>query len=163
MGPRDRSARGRELITLTPFLLGAILVALASTVVVVAAWHAAAGPPQPAAGTSSAAQANLIVAVGFAAAAWASVFFAVSRDMILRRIDELGERIDRNTLDLADELARTASDIAMQAEETGVFRGMEIEAGRDGPAPPQRSGGGRVLPRPTEGVHDRPERPFRVQ
>ncbi len=113
MFQRGRSPRGREAVLLSPLLLTTILTALVSTVTLIVLWYIdarAAPATEPPVN-----DANLMVAVGFTSVAWASVVFAICRDTIMRRIDELSEQV-----------ARTASDLVEQAEQSGVFRGMAI-------------------------------------
>lgn len=110
---RSGPSHGRDAVPLTPFLLLTILAALVSTAVLMVLWYIDTHTPPT--DEPSAHDANLIVAVGFTSVAWASVVFALCRDAILRRIDELG-----------DQVARTAAELVEQAEQSGVFRGMTI-------------------------------------
>ncbi len=161
MQPRRRSAISRDALYLSPFLLTAILGALVSTGVLIALWLGSAGGPG--------ADANLIVAVGVSSAAWAAVVYAISREKLLRRVEELSDQVARSHADLGDQVARshadlrqhitaamaeltdhmnsTAADLAEQAEASGVFRGMDMEAKRH--TPERRL---RAVPRPTDRV-----------
>ena len=105
--------RGRDALLLTPLLLATILAALVSTATMIVFWYI--DTHTPATTEPSATDANLMVVVGFTSVAWASVVFAICRDAILRRIDELGEQV-----------TRTATELVEQAEQSGVFRGMAI-------------------------------------
>jgi hypothetical protein len=150
-----RPARGLDALSVTPFLLGAILAALVSTGALIATWYADAdaGPA-----TSSA---SLVVAVGLTSVAWASVVFAICRETILRRLDELGHQLGQQRAHLRaaearlnEHFSRTAADLVEQAEESGVFRGMDIETRRPRPARPE---GGQVIRHPR--LAQAPDRP----
>ncbi len=143
MFPRLRPARSRDTLQLTPFLLVAILAAMVSTAALFSVWYADVHTV-PQAG-SSVNHANLIVAVGVAGVAWAAVVFAACRDVVMRRLDELAEQFGQAIGDvrqhvtltaarLTDHLTDTAAELAEQAEASGVFRGIEMEARR----PPAR-------------------------
>jgi len=78
-------------------------------------------------------RAALAVAVGAFGVAWVSVIVIACRDQILRRIDQIADRVAAVTVEFAE-----------LREEEGVFRGMRI-AGQQSPDP---GGGGQVVPFP---------------
>lgn len=142
MFPRLRPARSRDTVALTPFLLVAILAAMVSTAALAIVWYADVHSA-PATATSVN-HVNLIVTVGVTSFAWASVVFAMCRDAIMRRLDELAEQLGQATADLrqhttltaaqlTDHVTDTAAELAEQAEASGVFRGIEMEAKRHTP------------------------------
>ena len=158
-----RSARGLDAGWISPLLFGTVLAALVSTGVVIAVWHVDATTP---AAQPSTHRADLAVAVGLAAVAWVSVVFVYCRDIILRRMDEFGDQLAAQHAELTQALqaaenrlvehfSRTASDLAEQAEESGVFRGMELETRRL--KPPARPEGGQVIRHPR--LAEAPDRP----
>jgi hypothetical protein len=136
-----RSAPHRDTVTLSPFLLASILAALVSTAVLILVWYVDVTAPPQSGPTQQ--RANLVVAVGVTSVAWASVVFAFCRDTILRRMEELGEQ-------LAERFSRTAAELAEQAEQTGVFRGMELETRRPRPSRPESTPGVVRYPRLAE-------------
>ena len=142
MFPRLRPARSRDTLQLTPFLLVAILAAMVSTAVLMTVWYS--DVHAVAAAGSSVNHANLIVTVGVSGVAWAAVVFAMCRDAVMRRVDELAEQLGQATIDLrqhvtltaaqlTDHLTDTAAELAEQAEASGVFRGIEMETKRHSP------------------------------
>jgi hypothetical protein len=145
-----RSVNGRSGLVLSPLLLGTVLVAVVGTIVLVALWFIDVTSP------GASVRANLSVAVAFAGASWAAVFFAVCRDVILQRLDEVSEQITRSQAEIVAHITKMTTDLAVQAEERGVFRGLEIAERTGSPPHP----GGKVVPHPrlTE-AHDRPDRP----
>jgi hypothetical protein len=124
----ERDQRGRETFRLTPFLLGALVLALITTGLVMLAWYSNAGrAPAPGGGAAPPPpppppppqHGYLIVAVGLACIAWISVIIAFTRDQIMRHFDNV------------------AAQLVERAEQEGIFRGMNIaEDERAAPPPP---------------------------
>jgi len=130
---RDQSLRGSESFRLTPFLLGTIVTALVATGLVIAAWSinvravpamlaTQAGGALPRPGVFI-----LILAVGFATVAWLSVVIAFARDQIMRHFDAV------------------AAQLKDEAEQEGVFRGMNM-VNDERRTPPPSDPAHRVVP-----------------
>jgi hypothetical protein len=140
---RLRLARGRDALLISPFLLASILWALVSTAWLIALWYSDVHTAPTESGVAPT-RASLIVSVGVTTVAWAAVVFVVCRDAILRRLDDLSEQISQTGTGLnqqittsaakvTDDVIDAAAELAEQAEASGVFRGIAMEAKRHSP------------------------------
>lgn len=139
---RADSARDGTSFHITPMLLTTLTAAVLSTVFLVILWYVDANTPPPPPPTPSGppppppapGRAVVALAAGTFGIAWVSVIAVACRDQILRRIDQIADRVAAATVDFAE-----------QREEDGVFRGMRIAAREpDTTSEP----GGHVLPFP---------------
>lgn len=133
MPERDQPFRGRESFRLTPFLLGTIVMALVASGMVIAAWSVNVRSAPPVLGPESGGALPrrgmliLILAVGFAIVAWISVVIAFTRDQIMRHFDAV------------------AAQLKDEAEQEGVFRGMNMVT-EERRTPPPTDPAHRVVP-----------------
>ena len=127
MPERDQPLGGRESFRLTPFLLGAIVVALVASGLAIAAWAIEARPVPPPAAGDLPSQRYLIPAVGFAAVSWICVVIAFVRDQIMRHFESVAARLKE------------------EAEQEGVFRGMNLVT-EERRTPPPRGSAHKVVP-----------------
>jgi hypothetical protein len=159
---RIRLARGTDGLVVSPILLGTILVALVSTAVLIAAWYMDVTAPVAPAGSGLAPhRANLIVAVGVSCLAWAAVFFAICFDLLLRRIEDLTERLDQARSEVTEQFAREARELIARAGELGVLHGLDLSEEEQEPRPAQQER--LATSRQSRTEVPPPRRPFRVQ
>jgi hypothetical protein len=123
-------------------LLTAIVAAVLSTAIMVVLWYLDTTTPQPLdePGPRSGPgphRSSLIVSVGIAAVSWLWLLSAVYHEHLMSRIDSLGDRLDA-----------TAARLREEAEQEGVFRGMDIERSAQSPVSPA------TAPPPTLVPHD---------
>lgn len=133
---RAESARNGAGFHLTPLLLTTVVFAVVATVVLAVMWSVDADtPPPPPPGRippPPPTHAGLNLAVAVFAVAWVAVIVAACRDQVLRRIDQMSDRLAAASIRFAEE-----------REEDGYFRGARDHKGADVPrqAPPPPSGG----------------------
>ena len=139
---RADSARDGVPFQLTPMLLTALTAAVLSTTLLAIFWYVDANPGPPPPGPPGPggpppppplSRAAFAAAVGAFGIAWVSVIVIACRDQILRRIDQIADRVANVTVEFAE-----------LREEEGVFRGMRIAAQQS----PEPGGGGQVVPFP---------------
>jgi hypothetical protein len=102
-------------------LLTAVMAALVSTAIMVVLWYldTTTPPPLDESGLRRGPgphRSSLIVAVGAGAVSWLWLLSAVYHEQLMSRIESLGDRLDA-----------TANRLREEAEQDGVFRGMDIE------------------------------------
>ncbi len=138
MVERAEPARNVAPFQLTPLLLTSLTAALLCTVGLAVLWYldvnSVPGPPPPPGSrppppSSPYIHATLIVAAASFVIAWVAVLAAAVRDHVMRRIDQIADRV-----------ATAAMEFAEQREEEGVFRGIKI-ATDQGPDPDPGSTG----------------------
>ena len=133
MPERDQPRRGSESFRLTAFLLGTIVFALVASGLVIAAWSVnvrsvpATLPTDTGGALPRRGVLILIVAIGFACVAWISVVIAFTRDQIMRHFDAV------------------AAQLKDEAEQEGVFRGMNMIT-EERTTPPPTDPAHRVVP-----------------